>query len=101
MEVAVVWVFQGDIVKPLIGDYAVADDLNLGLVRNSFQIWVEDGSLSIERLAVSVGAYGRIEALRDIELGFWSYMRLVLEDKDLMVEQSIADDLKVCIYTSC
>jgi len=81
-----VWVLQGNVAKSLIGDDTVADDLDLWLMRDCLQIRVEDGSLSVERLAMSVGVCSGIEALCDVELSFWGHMRLILEDKNLMVE---------------
>ena len=93
---------QGDIGQAFKRrDEAIADDLDLRLVRDRLQIWVEYGSLTVDRLAVSVGGCRGIEALCDMELRLWSYVRLVLEDQDLMMEQGIADDVKVGICTSC
>lgn len=44
MEGTVVGVFEGDISEALIGGHeAVADDLDLGLVRDRLEVGVEDG----------------------------------------------------------
>ena len=46
-----------------MGDVAVADYLDLGLVGNGFKIWVEDAAFGIEGLAVAVADGGGVEAV--------------------------------------
>jgi len=78
-----VWVLEGNVEQAVKRrDEAIADDLDLRLVRVRLQIWVEYGSLTVDRLDVSVGGCGGIEALCDMELSLWGYVRSVLEDLD-------------------
>jgi hypothetical protein len=58
---------------------------------------VENRALCIEGLAMSVGGGGRVEQVCEMELGFWGDMGLVLEDKDLMLEEGFANDGEVGI----
>lgn len=91
VEGAVVGVFELDVLKTLVGvDEAVADDLDLRLVRHSFQIWVEDAAFGVEGLAVPVLRGGGVEALGEFVLGFWGEMVLVFHDHDEMFMQGIA-----------
>jgi hypothetical protein len=71
MECAVVRVAQAEVGQPLVLlDEAIANDLDLWLVGNGFEIGVEDGALGVERLSVTVGAASfRVEALGDLVLG--------------------------------
>jgi hypothetical protein len=59
---------------------------------DSFEIWVEDGALCIERFAVSIGSGGWIEQVCEMELGLGSDMGLVLEDENLMFEESFPNN---------
>ena len=70
VEGPVVRVPQAEVLEALVGgDGAVADDLDLRLVRDRLEIRVQDGALGVERLAVAVrGLGGRVEALRQLVL---------------------------------
>lgn len=71
MEGAVVGVFELDVVEALVGvDEAVADDLDLRLVRHGFKVWVQDAAFGVEGLAVPVLRGGGVEALGEFVLGF-------------------------------
>ncbi len=52
-------------------------------------------ALDVQRLAVPVRRAGRVEALRELELGLGRDARLALEDEDLVPEEGIADDGEV------
>jgi len=58
---------------------------------------MEDGPLRIERLAVSVRGSGRVEALRQLELGLGRNVGLLFEDENLVSEQGVVDRVKVGI----
>jgi hypothetical protein len=64
VEGAVVGVFQGDVSEAfIVGDGAVADDLDFGLVWDCFEVWVQDGAFGVESLAMAVaGGFGVEEA---------------------------------------
>lgn len=79
-------------------DEAVADDLDLGLMRDRLEVRVEDGPLGVQRLAVAVRARGLgVESLGDLVLRPGGDVALVPEDEDLVGEQGLTDDVKVGI----
>lgn len=85
VEGAVVGVFEVDVVEALVGvDDAVADDLDLWLVRHGFQVWVEDAAFGVEGLAVPVLRGGGVEALGEFVLGSRGEVVLVFNDYDEM-----------------
>lgn len=56
MKSSMVRVFQLNFFQSLIGvDMSMSDDLDLRLVRDGLQIWMQDAPLAVEGLAVSVG----------------------------------------------
>ena len=62
VEGFVVWVVEADVGQAFVGlDGAVADDLDLGLVGDCFEVRVEDGFFGVESLAVAVGGYAGVE----------------------------------------
>lgn len=101
VEGTVVRVAQADVREALVValDEAVADDLDLGLVGDGLEVWVEDGALGIEGLAVAVGALGeRVEALREFVLGAGRDVVLRGDDDDLVGEDGGAKDGEVGIW---
>ena len=96
VESTVVGVAKLDVLEALIlGDEAVANDLDLRLVRDGLQVGVQNGLLGIECLAVAVRVAGRIKALGELELLLRRDVTLVGEDEDLVLEQGVADGVKV------
>lgn len=94
----VVGVLQLDVLESLVvGNEAVADDLDLGLMGNGLQVGMENAALGIERLAVAVRRGSGIEALREFELSLWGNAALVLENYDLVGVEGITDDFIVGI----
>jgi hypothetical protein len=92
---------QLDVLQTLVVlDEAIANDLDLGLMRDRLEVWVENGSLGVQRLAVTIRArsFG-IKSLGDLILSLGREVALVLEDKDLVGEQGLTDDVKVGICT--
>jgi len=82
----VVRVLELDILKAFIGgNETIADDLNLRLVRDGLEIWVENATLCVEGLAMTVACSFGIEALGKLELSLWGDVALVFEDYDLVV----------------
>jgi hypothetical protein len=101
VEGAVVWVAQADVGQAFVrGDEAVADNLDLGLVRDGLQVRVEDGPLGVEGCAVAVRGRRGIEPVGELELRLWRDVELVLEDDDLVGEQGGADHVEVGVWTS-
>lgn len=104
VEGAVVGVPQLNVLQALVRlDEAVADDLDLGLVGDGLEVRVEDGALGVDDLAVAVRGGEGVEAVGEVELGLGGRVGLVLEDKDLMLEESGANEVKVGIeeVTDC
>ena len=92
-------VFEGEVGETFIlGNVTVADDLDFGLVRDRFQVWVEDGAFGIEGLAVAVAFGGRVEALGELTLGFWGAVRLVLENDYGMTVECVSDESELVIW---
>lgn len=99
MERAMMRMTQTEILQTLIRwDEAVADDLNLGLVRDGLEVRMQDGALRVDGLAVAVrGGSGRVEALRELVLRLGRRVGLVLYDEDLVGEEGVMEDSKVGI----
>lgn len=87
VERLVVWVPQLDVLQPFILFYeAVSNDLDLRLVRDRLEVWMQDGSFRVERLAVTVrGRRLGIEPLRNLVLRPGGCVMLCLEDEDLVL----------------
>lgn len=67
-------------------------------MRDGLQVRMQDGTLCIDGLSMTIRAFGfRIEAASDFILGFGRDVALVLEDKNLIGEESLMDDIKVGI----
>jgi hypothetical protein len=100
VEGPVVRVAQTHVREALVrGHEAVADDLDLRLVRHRLEVRVQDGALRVDRLAVAVARGGsRVEALRELVLGLGRGVRLVLEDEHLVGEEGVAEDGEVGVY---
>ena len=98
VECAVVRMSELDVLQSLILRHkTIANDLDLRLVRNGLQVRVQDATLGIESLSMAIGVGLGIEALSELELRLGRDMSLVLEDKNLIVEESITDHIKVGI----
>jgi|SRR5579859_5817248 len=76
-------------------DEAVADDLNLRLVGDGFEIRVQDRALCVESLSVAVAGSRGIEEVVEMELLGGCQSGLVLDEDDLMVVKCVADDIEV------
>lgn len=62
-------VLELDVLKTFIRrNKAVADDLDLRLMWNCLQVWMQNGALRVKSLAVSIASGVRIEALGQFEL---------------------------------
>ena len=72
VEFLVVGVHEGDVGKAFVlGDVAVADDLDFRLVGDGFEVWMQDAALGVESLAVAVAGGGGVKAVGQFVLGFW------------------------------
>lgn len=72
VERLVVGVLEHDILQALkFGHGAVANDLNLGLVRNGLQVRVQNRALRVNGLAVSIAGTCRVEQSCQLELRAW------------------------------
>ena len=72
VEFLVVGVHEGDVGKAFVlGDVAVADDLDFRLVGDGFEVWVQDAAFGVESLAVAVAGGGGVKAVSQFVLGFW------------------------------
>ena len=74
---------------------AVADDLDLGLVRDCFEVWVQDGALGGEGGGVAVGGGEGVEELGYVVLGAGGEGGLVFEEEDLVGVEGGLDDFFV------
>jgi hypothetical protein len=98
VEGPVVWVLELDVLESFVRlDEAVADNLDLWLVGDGLQVWVQDAALSVQSLSMAVAGGSWVEALSQLELCLWGDVLLVLEDNDLIAEQSIFDDLELLV----
>jgi len=97
VKLLVVWVDKCDVLQSLVLLVKpIPNDLNLWLMRNRLEVGMEDGSLSIESLAVAVAVGGGVESLGEFVLSFGGETLLVLQDDDVRIVQGVADDLEVC-----
>lgn len=64
---------------------SVADDLHFRLVRDGFQIWVQDAAFCVEGFAVAVALGGGVETVGQFVLGFGGEALLVFEEDDLVL----------------
>lgn len=98
MEGLVMRMLQADVAQTFVfSNRAVADDLDLGLMRDGLQIRVEDAALGIEGLSVTVGGCRRVESTDELVLGCWGDVLLILEDEDLVGEEGVTDRVEVGI----
>ena len=71
VEFPVVGVHELDVGEAFVlGHEAVADDLHFGLVRDGFQVRVQDAAFGVEGLTVAVAGGGGVEAVGQFVLGF-------------------------------
>jgi hypothetical protein len=98
VECCMVRVLELDVLKTFIRlDESITDDLDLRLVGDCLQVWVQDAALCVQGLAVAVTGGNRIEALSELELGLGRDVALVLEDYDLVAEERVFNDFEVGI----
>lgn len=69
-----------------------------GALTDCLDIWVQNRAFGIGGLAVAIGCACGIEASGELELGLGRDMALVLEHQDLVVEESITNDVELSIY---
>lgn len=65
---------------------------------NGFKIGMENASLRIQRLAMSVIVRCWIEALRELILRLWREVFLVLENNDMVAIECVTNNRKLLIY---
>lgn len=100
VEGLVVRVAEGEVAQAFVfGDEAVADDLDLGLVRHGFEIRVQDAAFGVEGFAVAVAVGARVEALGELELGFGREAGLVFEYEHLVLVEGGSDQVEVGIWS--
>ena len=64
VEFLVVRVHKGDVGEAFVlGNVAIADDLDFGLVGDGFEVWVQDAAFGVQSLAVAVAGGGGIKAV--------------------------------------
>ena len=81
VEFSMMRVHELDVVQAFVfREEAMAEDLDLGLMRDGFQIRVEHTAFCVESFAVAVGARIRIKSSGYLELGFGRESSLVLDD---------------------
>lgn len=98
MEGLVVGMTQPEILQSLVlRNMTISNDLYLWLRRDCFEIRVQDRSLGVESLPVTVRGSPRVEALGELKLSLGGDMALILEYENLVVEESIMYDSKVGI----
>lgn len=96
VEGFVVGVAEGDVLKAFVGRHkAVADDLDLGLVGDCFEVGVEDGAFGVYCFAMTIRGCEGIEAVGELVLGAWGDVGLGFEDYDLVGEEGVTDEGKV------
>lgn len=85
VESLVVRVLQSKVLQALVFlVLSIANDLNLGLMRNGLQIWMKHGTLCIQGFAVAISGGLWVELLGKQILCLWSQSVLVLENNDLV-----------------
>lgn len=99
VEGFVVGVAEGDVLKAFVGRHkAVADDLDLGLVGDCFEVGVEDGAFGVYCFAMTIRGCEGVEAVGELVLGAWGDVGLGFEDYDLVGEEGVTDEGKVGVW---
>jgi len=81
VERCVVRVAERDVGQALVfGNEAVADDLDLRLVRDCLEVGVQDGAFGVQGLAMAVTSCCWVEEVCEVELGGRRDVALVLEE---------------------
>jgi len=81
----------------VVGYEAIADNLDFWLVRNGFQIRVENAALCVDGLAVTVAFGGWVKAEGEFILSFWGAAGLVLQDHNLFLVEGVSYEIEVII----
>jgi len=76
---------------------AIADHLDFWLVRNGFQIRVEDAALCVDGLAVTVALGGWVKAEGEFILSFWGAIGIVFQDHNLFLVEGVSYEVEVII----
>jgi hypothetical protein len=96
VEGRMVRVAQRDVGQTFVfGNEAVADDLDLRLMRDCLEVGMQDGTLGVQSLAMAVAGRSRVEEVGEAELGSRGDVALALEEQDLVREEGSADRLEV------
>lgn len=66
----------------ILRNKAVADDLDLRLMRDRLEVRVQDTFFGVERLAVTVAACCRVKSLRQLILSLGRAISLIFENDD-------------------
>ena len=92
VEFPVMRMHELDVMETLVfRNKAVANDLHLGLVRDRFQIGVEDAALCVESFAVAVRLGVGIESSGKVILRFGGQGGLPFQNDHLRLVQSVTD----------
>ena len=87
VESLVVRVLELDVCKSLVlRNKAIADDLDLRLVRDSLEVGVQDTVFGVERLAMTVAARCWVKSLRQLILSLGCATGLIFENDDGVLE---------------
>lgn len=96
VEGLVMRMFESDVFEALeFGDRPVTDHLNLGLMGDRLQVWMKDRAFGVDRFAVAIGLCFGIEELGELILRPWRKILLILEEDNLILVQSLANNIKV------
>lgn len=98
MEGLVVRVLQGDVLQALkFLDGTIANDLDLGLVGNGLEVWVQDRLLCVQSLAVAIADGRWVEQAGKLELCLRGKLLLSLEEHNVVLVECLSDDGEVYV----
>ena len=99
MKGPVVRMFQLDVHQAFVRvNQPVSNDLDLWLVRNGLQVWVEDAPFAVLGFSMAVGGGGRVEALGEGVLGFGGEVELVFDDEDEVFVERVVEGVERGVY---
>ena len=103
VESPVMGMLEFDVTETFIlGNVAVADDLNFRLVWDGLQIRVQDAAFGVEGFAMPVTLGLWVKTPGELILGLWRAIGLAFEDDYLALIQSIVDkgEVRICIVVN-
>ena len=93
VEFFVVRVHEFDVLQSFVFGYeAVADDLDLGLMRYSLEIWMKDAAFCVEGFSVTIALSRGVESVSQFILSSRRTVCLVFEHDYMVSVQSLADE---------